>query len=95
MFEYGFERFLSVINSDSPPWSCCSGPTPTYSDYLQHFISLLFRCVHHIVCRTAATIQAQASCTTSRCTKFKLCLAQRQCEIGSITAITCEEGNPF
>ena len=30
MFEYGFERFLSVIDSDSPPWSCCSGPTPTY-----------------------------------------------------------------
>lgn len=44
---------------------------------------------------TAATIQAQASCTTSCCTKFKVCLAQRQCEIGSITAITCEEGNPF
>ena len=44
---------------------------------------------------TAATIQAQASCTTSCCTKLKLCLGQRQCEIGTITAITCEEGNPF
>ena len=40
---------------------------------------------------TQAIISAQASCTTSCCTKFKLCLAQRQCEIGSITAITCEE----
>ena len=39
---------------------------------------------------TAATIQAQASCTTSCCTKLKLCLAQRQCEIGTITRITCE-----
>jgi hypothetical protein len=41
---------------------------------------------------TQAIIQAQASCTTACCTKFKVCLAQRQCEIGSITAITCEEG---
>ena len=41
---------------------------------------------------TQAIIQAQASCTTSCCTNFKLCLAQSQCEIGTITAITCEEG---
>jgi hypothetical protein len=41
---------------------------------------------------TQAILQAQASCTTSCCTKLKLCLGQRQCEIGSITAITCEEG---
>jgi hypothetical protein len=40
---------------------------------------------------TAAIIQAQASCTTSCCTKFKLCLGQRQCDISTITAITCEE----
>ena len=40
----------------------------------------------------SATIQAQASCTTSCRTKFKVRSAQRQCEIGSITAITCEEG---
>ena len=41
---------------------------------------------------TQAIISAQASCTTSCCTKFKLCLAQRQCEIGNIIATTCEEG---
>jgi hypothetical protein len=40
---------------------------------------------------TAAVIQAQGSCTTSCCTKFKLCLGQRQCDISTITAITCEE----
>ena len=45
------------------------------------------------VAATQAIIQAQASCRTSCCTKFKVCLAQRQCEIGSITAITCEEGS--
>jgi hypothetical protein len=41
---------------------------------------------------TAATIQAQASCTTSCCTKFKLCLGQRQCDLRGIVATTCEEG---
>ena len=41
---------------------------------------------------TQAIISAQASCTTSCCTKFKLCLGQRQCEIGNIIATTCEEG---
>jgi len=41
---------------------------------------------------TAATIQAQASCTTSCCTKFKLCLGQRQCDLRGIIATTCEEG---
>jgi hypothetical protein len=44
------------------------------------------------VATTAAIIQSQASCTTSCCTKLKVCLAQRQCEIGAITAIACEEG---
>ena len=44
---------------------------------------------------TAAVIQTQASCTTSCCTKFKVCLAQRQCEIGSITAITCQDISGF
>ena len=44
------------------------------------------------VATTAAIIQSQASCTTACCTKRKVCLAQRQCEIGDITAITCEEG---
>jgi len=41
---------------------------------------------------TAATIQSQASCTTSCCTKFKLCLGQRQCDLRGIVATTCEEG---
>jgi hypothetical protein len=41
---------------------------------------------------TAATIQSQASCTTSCCTKFKLCLGQRQCDLRGIIATTCEEG---
>ena len=41
---------------------------------------------------TAATLQAQASCTTSCCTKFKLCLGQRQCDLRGIVATTCEEG---
>ena len=90
----GFERFLSVIDSDSPPWSCCSGPTPTYSDYLQHFISLLFRCVH-IVCRNSGHYTGSGFVHDFPLHEIKLCLAQRQCEIGSITAITCEEGNPF
>ena len=41
---------------------------------------------------TQADVQSQASCTTACCTQRKVCLAQRQCEIGLITAITCEEG---
>jgi len=41
---------------------------------------------------TQAIISAQASCTTSCCTKFKLCLAQRQCDLRGIIATTCEEG---
>jgi hypothetical protein len=45
------------------------------------------------VATTQAVVQSQASCTTSCCTKFKVCLAQRQCEIATITAITCEEGS--
>ena len=40
---------------------------------------------------TAATLQAQTSCTTACCTKLKLCLGQRQCEIGTITALVCED----
>jgi|SRR5262245_34717513 len=44
------------------------------------------------VAATQPIIQAQASCRTACCTKLKVCLAQRQCEIGSITIITCEEG---
>ena len=38
---------------------------------------------------TAAIIQSQASCTTSCCTKFKLCLGERQCDISTITAVNC------
>ena len=38
-----------------------------------------------------AIIQSQASCTTFCCTQFKQCLSQRQCDISTITAITCEE----
>ena len=49
-------------------------------------------CTDACITSTAAILQAQASCTTSCCTKLKLCLGQRQCEIGSITRITCEEG---
>ena len=41
---------------------------------------------------TQAILQAQASCTTSCCTKFKLCLGQRQCDLRGIVATTCEEG---
>ena len=41
---------------------------------------------------TQAIISAQASCTTSCCTKFKLCLGQRQCDLRGIVATTCEEG---
>jgi hypothetical protein len=40
---------------------------------------------------TQAIIQSQASCTTSCCTKFKLCLGQRQCELSAITVINCAE----
>jgi hypothetical protein len=39
---------------------------------------------------TEAIIQNQASCTTSCCTVFKNCLASRQCDIRTITAINCE-----
>jgi hypothetical protein len=39
---------------------------------------------------TAAIIQTQASCTTSCCNQFKNCLASRQCDISTITAINCE-----
>ena len=41
---------------------------------------------------TQAIISAQASCATSCCTKFKLCLGQRQCDLRGIIATTCEEG---
>jgi len=40
---------------------------------------------------TAAIIQSQASCATFCCTQFKVCLTQRQCDISTVTAITCEE----
>ena len=40
---------------------------------------------------TQAIIQTQASCTTSCCNQFKNCLASRQCDISTITAINCAE----
>jgi hypothetical protein len=38
---------------------------------------------------TAAEIQSQASCSTFCCSQVKACLAQRKCDISTITAITC------
>lgn len=40
---------------------------------------------------TQAIIQSQASCATFCCTNFKQCLSNRQCDISTITVITCEE----
>jgi hypothetical protein len=39
---------------------------------------------------TAAEIESQASCSTFCCSQLKACLAQRKCNISTITAITCQ-----
>jgi hypothetical protein len=39
---------------------------------------------------TQALLLNQAACTNSCCNKFKQCLMQRQCDISTITAITCD-----
>jgi hypothetical protein len=39
---------------------------------------------------TAAEIESQASCSTFCCSQLKACLAQRKCDISTITAITCQ-----
>ena len=61
----------------------------------QRLCSTSFRsCTDACTPSTAATqaiIQNQASCATFCCTNFKQCLSARQCDISTITAITCEE----
>ena len=39
---------------------------------------------------TAADVQSQNACTTSCCSNLKACLAQRQCDLPTITAINCQ-----
>jgi hypothetical protein len=39
---------------------------------------------------TAADIESQAACSTFCCSQLKACLAQRQCDLRTITAITCQ-----
>ena len=39
---------------------------------------------------TAAEIESQTACTSSCCGIFKQCLTSRQCDISTITAITCQ-----
>ena len=39
---------------------------------------------------TAADVQSQNACTASCCSNLKACLAQRQCDLPTITAINCQ-----
>ena len=38
----------------------------------------------------AAEVESQAACSTFCCSQIKACLAQRQCELATITAINCQ-----
>ena len=37
----------------------------------------------------AAEVQSQAACSTFCCSQLKACLAQRQCDLATITVINC------
>jgi hypothetical protein len=39
---------------------------------------------------SAAEVESQAACSTFCCSQFKACLAQRQCDLPTITAINCQ-----
>ena len=39
---------------------------------------------------SAAEVEGQAACSTFCCSQFKACLAQRQCDLATITAINCQ-----
>jgi hypothetical protein len=89
--EKNCENRCSIASCQQTPLAARLCDATAQSICNNSFTSCTGACITSVA-TTAAIIQSQASCTTACCTARKVCLAQRQCAIGDITAITCEEG---